>query len=494
MKSALRTIGAILIIISAIVIYRTATMTNSYPPISSIEAINIDETAVAAHLGEFIQIKTLSRQTRQAGDELPFLEAHQWLADTYPSTFEKLSLIKINKLSLLLHWQGNNPKAKPFLWTGHMDVVPIEPGTEADWKHPPFSGAIAEGDVWGRGAIDMKSTVIAMMEAIEYLITEGYQPEHSLYIALTHDEEKGGNEGAGGITAHLKQNNIQAAWSMDEGGGIGKDGMYPGIDKPVALVAVGEKGFISLNVAAKSRGGHSSMPNPEDLALVTLAEAIGKLNDNQFPSKLNGASRDMMLTLAPEMPFFQRIALANLWLFEPLVIANMEKSRQQAPMIRTSIAPVIIKGGSKENILPQQASVVVNFRVHPNDSVKSLRAYVERVVADPNITVSLLDDFSFSEASPMADMDSIGYKLISQSIREIYGDIIVSPNMTVGGTDSKHYKAVADETYRFSPMLLTPRHLGGAHGTNERISVGNMDDMVRFYVQLMKNSDSTSQL
>ena len=233
------------------------------------------------------------------------------------------------------------------------------------------------------------------------------------------------------------------------------------------------------------------MPNHNDLALVTLAKAITQLNDNQFPSKLNGASRDMILTLAPEMPFLNRIALANLWLFEPLVLSSMEKSRQQAPMIRTSIAPVIIKGGTKENILPQQASLIVNFRIHPNDTADSLRASVEQIVRAPNITVSLLEDFVFSEASPMANIDSAGYKLITQSIREIYGDIIVAPNMTVGATDSKHYKLVADETYRFSPMLLTPKYLDGAHGTNERISVNNMDDMVRFYVRLMKNSDSS---
>lgn len=491
MKSVLKLLSSVVIVLLIVIVYRTATMSNEYPPIAEIETIGIDENLVAQHLSEFIQIKTLSRQNPQPGDELPFIEAQQWLKTTYPNAFSKLSQTVINGQSLLLHWPGSNTSLKPILWTGHMDVVPIEPGTEKDWTHPAFSGAIAEGDIWGRGAIDMKSTVIAMMEAVEYLIENNYQPERGLYLALTHDEEKGGKNGAGAITQHLKDNGIQAAWSMDEGGGIGHDGMYPGVNKPVALIAVGEKGYISLKITATAQGGHSSMPNSQDLALVTLAEAITKLNDQQFPSKLDGATKDMMLTLAAEMPFTKRLALANLWLFEPLVIKNMENSRQQAPMMRTSIAPVIIEGGSKENILPQRASAVVNFRIHPNDTGESVIDYVKMVVDNPNITVAQLEGSSFGNAPPMANMDSPGYRLISQSIREVYGDAVVSPNMTVGGTDSRHYQGAADETYRFSPMLLSPKYLGGAHGTNEKISVSNMDDMVRFYVQLKKNSDKS---
>lgn len=491
MKFVLKLFSLILMVMLIVIAYRTATMANHYPAIAQIETIEIDENQVAQRLSEFIQIKTLSRQVPQADDELAFIEAQQWLKASYPNTFNATAQTVINRQSLLLHWPGSSQSLKPLLWTGHMDVVPVEPGTEQAWTYPAFSGALAEGDIWGRGAIDMKSTVIAMMEAVEYLIENNYQPRRDLYLALTHDEEKGGKQGGGAITQHLKDNGIQAAWSMDEGGGIGHDGMYPDVDKPVALIAVGEKGYISLRITATASGGHSSMPDGQDLALVTLANAITKLNSRQFPSQLNGATKDMMLTLAAEMPFIKRIALANLWLFESWVINSMQNSRQQAPMIRTSIAPVIIQGGSKENILPQKASVVVNFRIHPNDTGDSVLAYVEKVVAAPNIAVSLLEGSNMTNASSMANMDSPGYRLISRSIREIYGDTVVAPNMTVGGTDSKHYQAVADETYRFTPMLLSPRYLGGAHGTNEKISISNMDDMVRFYVQLKKNSDQS---
>lgn len=489
MRRILQAVGLVIIVVAAVVIYRTENLPSQQVPVVPIDPIDIDEWVVAGHLSELIQFKTLSRQVKQDGDELPFLAVHEWLAVTYPKTFATLKHQPIGDLTLLFKWQGSDPDARPILWTGHMDVVPVEAGTEELWTHPPFSGKIADGHIWGRGAVDMKSTVIAMMEAIEHLAGSGYQPKRTLYLALTHDEEVGGLNGAAAVTAHLKQADVQMAWSLDEGGLIGVGGLINGIDEPVGLIAVGEKGWITLKITAKSGGGHSSVPIAGDLAIVNLSKALVRLDESQFPAKLNGAPREMMLSLAPALPYYQRVALANLWLFEPLVVAMLESSPVSAAMLRTTIAPTMVEGSPKENILPQRASAFVNFRVHPNDTMESVLAHVERAVADPKIEVSQSTQSFARDASPMASKESAGYKLIAKTIGDIYGSILVSPGMTVGGTDSKHYQAIADETYRFAPMTLPPSDARGFHGTNERVRVANMDDMVRFYIQLMKNAD-----
>jgi carboxypeptidase PM20D1 len=185
---------------------------------------------------------------------------------------------------------------------GHLDVVPIVPGTEAQWSHPPFAGDIADGHVWGRGTLDDKSSVIAVLEAVEKLAGEGYRPRRTIYLAFGHDEEVGGPEGAAKVVEALAARGVtHFAFVADEGGAVGQ-GLVPGIDKPTALIGVAEKGYLNLRLTVAGEGGHSSTP-PAETNVGILSRAVARLEATPFPARLEGAARDMFDYLGPEMSF-----------------------------------------------------------------------------------------------------------------------------------------------------------------------------------------------
>ncbi|PYQ58025.1 MAG: hypothetical protein DMF53_21255, partial [Acidobacteria bacterium] len=312
---------------------------------------------------------------------------------------------------------------------------------------------------------------------------KGFQPDRTIYFAFGHDEEVGGKYGAAEIAKLLAQRGVKPAFILDEGGLIAVDAI-PGLTRPAAMVSTVEKGYLSVELVARSEGGHSSMPPPHS-AIGTLAAAVEKLEDNQMPARLAGATRRSYQYLAPEMPFGPRVILANLWLFGPLLERQAAADPAANARIRTTTAPTIFQGGIKENVLPHEARAVVNFRILPGDSIQGVLRHVRDTVGS-GLRVSPTGDAN-SEPSPESDVRAPEFALIQRTLAQTFPDAIVSPNLLSGGTDTKRYRAFTPNVYRFVPMRLKPEDLKRIHGINERVGIANYGEIVRFYAQLIRN-------
>ncbi|MCE2510448.1 MAG: M20 family peptidase [Alphaproteobacteria bacterium] len=447
-------------------------------------AIAIDAEIAARHLAGAIRIRTISHGTGAKAEAKAFRKLHAYLAKTYPRVHAALTRETVADFSLLYHWKGTDPDLKPLLLLAHLDVVPIEPGTIAAWTHPPFDGVVAEGFVWGRGAMDDKASLIAIFEAVEYLLQEDFQPARSIYLAFGHDEEIGGFQGGAAIAELLKSRGIVFEFTLDEGLVIAIDQM-PGVKAPVALIGVAEKGYVSLELLARAEGGHSSMPPPET-AIGRLARAIRRLERHPMPAALRGPAAEMFAAVAPEMDFSLRLQFANRWLFDPFLLRRLEEMPATNGMIRTTTAPTMLAGGIKDNVLPSEVRAVVNFRTLPGETSAGVIDHVKRALDDPGVAVRSLDPVF--EPSPVSATDSAPFRLLTRTIREIFPDVIVAPGLVLGGTDTKHYVGLSEASFRFLPLRLTSDDLKGIHGTNERLAVTNVGEIVHFYTQLMRSA------
>ena len=451
-------------------------------------ALNVDVATVSQHLSEAIRFQTISYDNSAKRDVAKFRHFIQWVQQTYPLLQQQLELTPVNELTLLYRWKGQDSTKAAVLLSAHYDVVPVTPGTEKLWQQAPFSGAIADGFVWGRGAMDDKGAAVSMLEAITLLLQQGFQPSHDVYLALTHDEEIGSSEGAAAVSALLQQRQVNLAWSLDEGSFVLRQ-MVPGVAADVASINVAEKGFLNLQLTVQSPGGHSSMPPPET-AVSILARALTKLTDQPVAGGIDGLTADFYDQLGPHMAWLQRMLLANRWLFGPLLEHELSKIPTANAMLRTTTAPTMLTGSIKANVLPQQASAIVNFRLHPRDSIDAVLAHATQVIADPRVELSVVQGMA---ASRVSDKQAAGFARISEAAQRAYAapagtaatDLIVVSGLTIGGTDSRMYEAVAKDSYRFNPMLLTSAELGGFHGNNERISQDNLHKAVLFYHTLL---------
>src|SRR5438093_217598 len=298
----------------------------------------IDRDRVAEHLAAAIRFRTVSHQDPAEDDRAQFAGLRALLARTYPKVHRSLVRELVNGDGLLYTWKGADASAKPVLLMAHQDVVPVEPGTEATWAHPPFDGVIADGFVWGRGALDDKASLVFLMEAVESLLAEGFRPRQTVYLASGFDEEVGGLQGAARIAALLATRGVRLGYVLDEGLLVSQ-GVVPDVQEPVASIGIAEKGYVSVELVAETEGGHSSRPPPET-AIGVLAAALDRLQRRPMPARLRGAPRREMQALAAHMPFRQRVMLSNLWLFGPLVVRALEKTPTTNALVRTTLAPV----------------------------------------------------------------------------------------------------------------------------------------------------------
>jgi carboxypeptidase PM20D1 len=441
----------------------------------------IDADAAAEHLAGLLQIPTVSLPS--GGTDAAFEALHAYLAATYPRVHAAMQVEAIGH-SRLYRWEGRDASRPPVLLLAHLDVVPVEPGTESDWRQPPFSGAIANGAVWGRGALDDKTAVVGLLEAAEALLSEGFVPERTIVFGFGHDEEVGGTQGAAALAARLAESSERFAFVLDEGGII-VEGALPGIDPPVAFVGVAEKGYASFQLTLAADGGHSSMPPPTG-AIGRLGDAVARLERAQMPSRLQGPTRQMIETLTPHMPWTSRLALSNLWLLDGVVAWGLTKDSASAASVRTTTAPTIFEAGSAENVLAQQARAVVNFRILPGDTVDSVRAHVVDVIDDADIGVECIG--ACRDPSRTSGIDTEGFAVIGGAIAQTFDGVIVTPYLVVGGTDARHYEGLSDAVYRFLPLQIRSEERAMLHGTNEQVAVEAVGTAVRFYAAILRSS------
>ncbi|WP_306251839.1 M20 family peptidase [Parvularcula sp. IMCC14364] len=455
-----------------------------------VPAINVEQAA--QHLAEAIQFKTITLMAGdpRPGQEGPWLALHEWLTETYPADHNVMTReIVPGGLTLLYTWQGSNPDLDPLLLMAHQDVVPVNIGTEKDWTGQPFSGEIIDGYIYGRGAIDDKGSLVALMEAADGLTRDGFTPQRTIHFLFGHDEEVSGS-GAEAAISLLQARGVKPVMALDEGALVIDKSPLTG--KPMAFIGIAEKGYLSVEIAALGRGGHSSTP-PRDSAAVRLARAVVALDENQLPADFSKPPvSDLFQTAAPDLPFQTRMALANLWLFGGQVEKQMAVSPSANAMIRTTTAPTMLTGSAKENVLAQRATAVVNFRIHPNDTAESIVAHIKDVTQDiPGIEVRPLTDGIDSTSAPaVSPTDNRAYAVLSSVATNVSGGAPVAPFLVLGATDARYATAITDNVYRFAPMVMKAEDLAGFHGTNERISIENMGQLVRGYSQIILAMDA----
>jgi carboxypeptidase PM20D1 len=369
----------------------------------------------------------------------------------------------------------------------HQDVVPVAPGTEKNWAQEPFSGVVKDGFVWGRGAWDDKGNLIAQLQAIELLAASNFKPERTIYLAFGADEEVGGLRGAAQIAALLKERKVRLDWVVDEGLLI-TEGIMPGLAQPAALIGVAEKGYLSVVLKMAATPGHSSMPPPKGTsAIAMMSAALKRVDDDQLPGGIRGVAQEMFATVAPEMSGFSRVALSNLWLFGPVVQKQLEAGASTNAMLRTTTALTMAHAGNKDNVLPGVAEATLNFRLLPGDTKEQVLARVRQQVQEATGT----DKFELFalpgavDASKVSPTDSAPYQLINRTVREVFPGTLVAPGLMIGGTDSIHFGDISDHIFKFSPVRAKTEDLARFHGTNERISVDNLSDLIRFYHRLL---------
>jgi len=476
------------IVAAVVVMLRTAQFPFQMEDVEPSELADVDGKPVAERLSTLVQIPTVSTQRWEDTDPAPFMRMLDALRSLYPKVFSTLHVEIINKYSLLMFWKGSDLELDPVLYTAHLDVVPADPATLTQWTAAPFSGEIRDGFVWGRGTLDIKSQVVAVLESVSTLIASGWTPRRSIFLAFGADEEVGGKHGAREIAALLKERGVHLAALLDEGGSL-LSGVIPGVDATVALLGNSEKGYMSLKLWVDAQPGHSSTP-PDQSAIGIMASAIERLESQRLPIRPD-AMVAMYRFLGSAVDFSMQMALANLWLFGGIVRQKLLASPETAASVRTTTAPTIFHSGVKDNVMPARAEAVVNFRLLPGDSIGEVCEAVRRIINDDRVQFEPLEEAAW-EAAPVAPVDGAAFEALATTVRQVFPDVLPVPYLMLGATDSRHYAAICDNLFRFTPCLTEKDDLPRVHGINERISIEALGSMVKFFVQLMRTWDEAA--
>jgi len=430
-----------------------------------------------------IQFQTVSLEDLSEIDYEPFEEFITFLEESYPSLHSNAELQRIGEYSLLFKWKGTNPDLNPGLLMGHYDVVPVKEDAIELWSYEPFGGEIEEGFIWGRGTLDDKSGIFSVLEAVEFLIESGHQNERTFYLALHHDEEIGGLNGAKQISEFLESEGVHLEFLVDEGPPVAEN-IIDNIDVPLAMIGVAEKGSLNLELVYRQEGGHSSMP-PRQTVISILSRAINRIERRPMDAHYNGLIKETFEPLIPYMSFTQRLAFNNTWLFSGKIKRELGKNPATNAALRTTAAKTIFEAGFKENVLPVEGRVIINFRLHPNDTIEDVVEYVRQRVNNPDIVINVMD--RARNPSPVSDTRARPYQVLKQTIEDIFDQALVSPSLFVAASDSRHFHNLTDNVYRFRPIRATHDDRARVHGIDERIRVDNYLEMIQFQIELIQN-------
>jgi carboxypeptidase PM20D1 len=480
-------LAVLALVVLLVIVVLVRTMASSKPSEvvkgPDVDLIEIDADTTAIRLAEAIRFKTVTEQVRDDTDWQQFVDFQDWLKQTYPAFYATVETEIISDHALFHTWKGSDPSLEPIVFMAHQDVVPASEAPDSGWEFPPFGGDIIDGFVYGRGTMDCKGTLIGLMEAANRLAETGFQPKRTLIFSFGHDEEIAGR-GAQDAAELMKSRDIKPYAVIDEGGAIitGLNGM----ERPIAMIGVAEKGFLTLILTAKARGGHSSTP-PTYTAIGGLSKAIATLEANPFDSGLDRVATEMLKAMYQDGDFKTRMAMANLWLFKPMVEKKLKAQDQSRALLGTTIAPTIIDAGFKENALPREATAYVNFRLHSRDSVVSVTERVRRLIDDENIEITIADGIG-SEPSPVSQIGTGPYLWIEDVVKQTFPGMLVSPNTVVGGTDSRYMALITNDIYRFAPYSFDAPDMARVHGLNERIEITNYVKGIQTYYLMLEKA------
>lgn len=483
MNVLLLLVSAVLIVVS-VIIFRLLALSSRQSESIPGNSVILDENALAERLEKAVKFQTVSYEDKTQFNQDEFIGFQIFLELSFPKVHAAIKKEIVSDYSILYTWEGQDDKESPILLAAHMDVVPAESESGSNWTYPPFKGSIADGFIWGRGALDDKASVLGILEAMEKLLEDGYIPRRTIYIAFGHDEEIGGHHGAAKIAELLNSRQIKLDYILDEGLCI-TEGLVPNILKPVALVGIAEKGCLNIEFSVDSVGGHPMLP-PQQTAIGILSSTIIKLEQNPLPARMGMPVRKMFETLSPEMPLSMKAVFANLWLFGSLVKKKLSSAPRTNALVRTTAAPTIFHAGIKNNVLAIKAKAIVNFRLLQGYTIDELLLSVRKTINDSRVNIVALEGIKCNP-STIADTESQGYLSVKRAIHQVFTQALVAPGLVVGTTDSRHYSALTRNILHFSPIRLRSDDMQRIHGTNERISIEDYKDVVRFYMQLIQN-------
>lgn len=436
-----------------------------------------NEEQLEQKLSRMISIPTAART-----DQYEIRRYRECLRELFPLVFERAENVPVGD-ALLLRLEGSQPERKPVLFSGHMDVVAAPP---EGWKHPPFSGEIADGEIWGRGSLDMKGAQCALLAALDALLRDGWQPRRTVWLYLSCDEEIGGPTTAK-AAQWLKEHGVSLEAVFDEGGTIGEHfwGKIPG---RAVLVGVAEKGSLEYRFTARAAGGHAANP-PKNSAIVRLSRLIADLEENSeqlFRRDLSPEEKSILREIGRSFAEPDRAAL-DAALDQP--DNNWEALRRVLPeqssfLLGATIAFTILQAGSAFNVMPKEAVLTANVRPSTVQGEREITAILKRKAEEYGVECEWVGG---SEASPVSSCDSDAYRAIADTARELFGEAApVVPFVLTGGTDSKHFLQIAEQAIRFSPIFISESQGSGVHGVNERIGIESLHQAEQFYQILLQ--------
>jgi carboxypeptidase PM20D1 len=436
------------------------------------------KTDAAKRFSEALKIKTISNDEFTPFDTTAFLQLKSLMEKSFPLVHKNLKRFIINDFGYIYQWDGKNKTIDPYVFLAHQDVVPVEEAAVDSWTYPAFSGTIAKDTIWGRGAVDDKGTLMAILEAAEKLLGENIIPERTVYFCFGHDEETSGRLGAGSIVKWFKEKEIRPALVLDEGLEIIHKN-YISFQKPVALIGVGEKGYASFEITATKPGGHSAAPENET-AINILVNALKRINDNPMPARLTYPIKEFLQQIKYQLPGKMRFAISNLWLFKKKLLREMSKNNGTNSLIRTTMVTTILKSGMKDNVIPSFATATINCRIIPGETVADVETYLLKQIGDDRITLKKVGDYW--DAAPQTSIGSQSYKTIDSLVKKMMPDVLTAPLFVVGTTDARYFRSISDGVINFIPVIDSK----GMHGIDERRSLKDYFNLIHFFQQLMQ--------
>lgn len=467
----------LILTLGAVLFFNTWRFSKTIPVYPSLAITGVSDSA-ALHLSEAIQIKTVSFGDTLPIDTTEFRKFRVFLETTYPTVHQKLPRQIFSEFSYVFTWKGKDTTLKPYVIMAHMDVVPVEAVAEKNWTVPSFSGMIKGDTIWGRGAVDDKASAISIFEAAEQLLRENFQPERTVYLCFGHDEEIAGKRGAAKISAWFKEQNIHPELVVDEGGQVDRE-HFKELNRPVAVIGVGEKGYVNIDLTVEIPGGHSSMPFPET-AIDILNKAVQKIRDHQMPAKITAPIQELFVRVGPGGGLLNRMALSNQWLFKSMLITELEKTKQTNALIHTTLVPTIVKAGIKDNVIPSVAKATFNSRILTGETSDDVVNFVKKAINDERVTVKK-QTISLMEPSALTSSEHPMFKKVEAITYKIVPNVIVSPYLMVGATDSRYFRPFSNAVVNFAPMTDAK----GFHGIDERIPVSDLKRMIFYYKMLL---------
>lgn len=478
-KKILLLIFVAIVIIVTIALINTSKYKGGIPVKPALAQTAISDSAIR-HMSEAVQIKTISYADSLPVDTAEYLRFRAFLERAYPLVNAKLPRQIFNEFSYVYKWEGTNKSLAPYVIMAHLDVVPVEEATISKWSVPPFSGAVKDGMIWGRGVVDDKGCLVPILEAAEELLRENFQPERTIYLSFGHDEEISGGRGAQTISKWFKENNIHPELVIDEGGEITEE-QFPELKRPVAAIGIAEKGYLSFKLSVEKAGGHSSMPASET-SIDILSKALVKLRSMEMPFRITAPMQELLDRVAPGMPFMEKVVLSNQWLFSGVLKKKFDADEVTHSLFRTTLVPTILTAGIKDNVIPAVATAIVNSRTLPGDTQNDVIAFMKKQINDERIKIEPMK--SNVEASKITDVNGTAFKKVEALCYKVMPDVIPVPYLLMGGTDSHYFDAVSNGVIKFAPTIDGK----GYHGIDERLPIVDFKRMIFFYTLLMKES------